>query len=173
MSCLASNLITWFAPRSNMSAPSSHGITRPLNSMIGVPALIGRVANNPMPLIADLRFCHSRFRCCSLISSPHSLIDCILLFCHPKTSIFGRFCHHGSLKTPAYSCVAITLPDSSYARMTALCDRLRNFAYSMASFGSLYHSRPSMCVCFNRKKDANRFAASHCEQSNENKREAG
>jgi hypothetical protein len=37
--------------------------------MIGVPALIGRVANNPMPLIGDLRFCHSCFRRCSLISS--------------------------------------------------------------------------------------------------------
>src|SRR5262245_14337210 len=68
MSWLASNLITWFAPRSNMSAPSSHEITRPLNSMIGVLALIGRAANNPMPLIGDLRFCHNRFRCRSLIS---------------------------------------------------------------------------------------------------------
>jgi hypothetical protein len=48
--------------------------------MIGVPALIGRAANNPIALIGDLRFCHSRFRRCSLISSPHSCIDCILLF---------------------------------------------------------------------------------------------
>ncbi len=67
MSCLASNLITWFAPRNNMTAPSSHGITRPLNSMIGVPTLIGRAANNPTPLIGDLRFCHSRFRRCGFI----------------------------------------------------------------------------------------------------------
>jgi hypothetical protein len=59
--------------------------------MIGVPALIGRAANNPTPLIGDLRFCHSRFRRCSLISSPHSLMDCILRFCHPKTSIFPDF----------------------------------------------------------------------------------
>jgi len=43
--------------------------------MIGVPALIGRAANSPMPLIADLRFCHSRFCRCSLVSSPHSFID--------------------------------------------------------------------------------------------------
>jgi hypothetical protein len=43
--------------------------------MIGMPALIGRAANNPTPLIADLRFCHRRFRRCSLISSPHSFID--------------------------------------------------------------------------------------------------
>lgn len=84
MSCLASNLITWLAPRSNMTAPSSHGITRPLNSMIGVPALIGRAANNPMPLIGDLRFCHSRFRRCSLISSLYSLIGCILPLSHPR-----------------------------------------------------------------------------------------
>jgi hypothetical protein len=35
---------------------------RPLNSMIGVPALIDRAANSPMPLIGDLRFCHSRLR---------------------------------------------------------------------------------------------------------------
>ena len=90
MSCLASNLITCFAPRSNMSAPSSHGITRPLNSMIGVPALIGRAANNPTPLIGDLRLCHSRFRRCSLISSPHCLIDCILLFCQPPTALNNR-----------------------------------------------------------------------------------
>jgi len=80
MSCLASNLITWCAPRSNMTAPSSHGIMRPLNSMIGVPALIGRAANNPTPLTGELRFCHSRFRRCSLISSSHSFIDRILLF---------------------------------------------------------------------------------------------
>jgi hypothetical protein len=33
-----------------------------------VPALIGRAANNPTRLIDDLRFCHSRFRRCSLIS---------------------------------------------------------------------------------------------------------
>ena len=84
MSCLASNLITWLAPRSNMTAPSSHGITRPLNSMIGVPAPIGRAANNPMPLIGDLRFCHSRFRRCSLISSLYSLIGCILPLSHPR-----------------------------------------------------------------------------------------
>ena len=32
--------------------------------MIGVPALIDRAANNPIPLIGDLRFCHSRFRRC-------------------------------------------------------------------------------------------------------------
>jgi hypothetical protein len=56
--------------------------------MIGVPALIGRAANNPTPLIGELRFCHSRFRRCSLISSPHPFIECILLFCHPKMSIF-------------------------------------------------------------------------------------
>jgi hypothetical protein len=43
--------------------------------MIGVPALIGRAANKPTPLMGDLRFCHSRFRRCSLISSPHSFID--------------------------------------------------------------------------------------------------
>ena len=43
--------------------------------MIGVPALIGRAANNPTPLIGDRRFCHSRFRRCSLISSPDSFID--------------------------------------------------------------------------------------------------
>jgi hypothetical protein len=30
--------------------------------MIGTPALIGRAANNPVPLIGDLRFCHSCFR---------------------------------------------------------------------------------------------------------------
>jgi hypothetical protein len=42
--------------------------------MIGVPALIGRAANNPTPLISDLRFCHSRFRRCSLISSPLILL---------------------------------------------------------------------------------------------------
>src|SRR5215471_18247048 len=79
MSCLASNLITWLAPRSNMIAPSSHGITRPLNSMIGVPALIGRAANKPIPLIGDLRFCHSRFRRCTLTSFPRSLIAGISL----------------------------------------------------------------------------------------------
>ena len=75
MSCLASNFITWFAPRSNMSAPSSQEIMRPLNSMIRVPLVIGRAANSPMPLIGDLRFCHSRFCRCSLISFPHSFID--------------------------------------------------------------------------------------------------
>jgi hypothetical protein len=43
--------------------------------MIGVPALIGRAANNPTPLTGDLRFCHSRFRRCRFISFPYSLID--------------------------------------------------------------------------------------------------
>ena len=52
-----------------MVAPVSHGIMRPLNSMIGVPGLIGPAANNPTPLIRDLRFCHSCFRRFSLISS--------------------------------------------------------------------------------------------------------
>src|SRR5215813_9034102 len=55
-----------------MSAPVSHEIMRPLNSMICVPGLIGSAANNPTPLIADLRFCHSRFSRCSLIPSSHS-----------------------------------------------------------------------------------------------------
>jgi len=53
---------------------------RPLNSIIGVPGLIGSAANNPTLLIGDLRFCHSRFRRCSLIPSSHSFIDRILLF---------------------------------------------------------------------------------------------
>jgi hypothetical protein len=48
--------------------------------MIGVPGLIGPAANNPTPLIRDLRFCQSRFRRCSLIPSSHSFIDRILLF---------------------------------------------------------------------------------------------
>jgi hypothetical protein len=46
--------------------------------MIGVPGLIGPAANNPTPLIRDLRFCQSRFRRCSLIPSSHSFIDRIL-----------------------------------------------------------------------------------------------
>jgi hypothetical protein len=41
--------------------------------MIGVPALIGRAANNPMPLIGDLRFCHSRF-CRRTLLSPLILL---------------------------------------------------------------------------------------------------
>jgi hypothetical protein len=90
MSCLASNWITWFAPRSNMTAPSSHGITRPLNSIIDVPALIGRAANNPMPLIGDLRFCHSRLRRCNLISSSRSFIDRLRLWIGSVPSI--RLC---------------------------------------------------------------------------------
>jgi hypothetical protein len=48
--------------------------------MIGVPGLIGPAANNPTLLIADLRFCHSRFPRCSLIPSSHFFIDRILLF---------------------------------------------------------------------------------------------
>jgi len=48
--------------------------------MIGVRGLIDPAANNPTPLIADVRFCHSRFRRCSLISSSHSFLDRILLF---------------------------------------------------------------------------------------------
>ena len=80
MSWLASNLITWRAPRSNIIAPSSHGIIRPLNSMIGVPVLIGNAANNPTPLIGDRRFCHSFCRC-GLIFSPRSSVGRILLFC--------------------------------------------------------------------------------------------
>ena len=63
--------------------------------MIGVPALIGRTANNPTPLIGDLRFRHSCFRRCSVISSLHSFIDCILLFCHPKMITFGGSRYHG------------------------------------------------------------------------------
>jgi hypothetical protein len=47
--------------------------------MIGMPALIGKAANSPMPLIGDLCFRHSRFRRCSLISSRGSFIDRISL----------------------------------------------------------------------------------------------
>src|SRR5262245_50286243 len=80
MSCLESNLITWFAPRSNMIAPSSQGMTRPLNSMIAVPALIGKAANNPILLIDDFRFCHNRFRGWGLICFFRFFADGILLF---------------------------------------------------------------------------------------------
>jgi hypothetical protein len=46
--------------------------------MIGVPALIGRAANNPTPLIGDFRFSHNRSRWCSFISSRYFFIDRIL-----------------------------------------------------------------------------------------------
>jgi hypothetical protein len=51
----------------------------------------------------------------------------------------------GSLKSPACSCVSIALPAESYTRITARCDRLRNFAYPIAfatAFGPAYHSHP-------------------------------
>ena len=51
-----------------------------------------------------------------------------------------------SLKSPACSCVSITLPASSQTRITALCDRLKNFAYPIAlltAVGSAYHRRPN------------------------------
>src|SRR4030095_10246397 len=55
---------------------------------MGVPDLIGPAANNPTPLIADLRLCHSRFARCSLIPSSHSFIDRILLF----ATVMPRHC---------------------------------------------------------------------------------
>jgi hypothetical protein len=52
--------------------------------MMGVPALIGRAANNPMPLIADFRFCHSCFRRFSLIAS-------LIFIDSPKTYSLASF----------------------------------------------------------------------------------
>ena len=49
----------------------------------------------------------------------------------------------GLNKSPACSCVSITLPASLNTRMTAACERRENFAYLIAlqiAFGPGYHS---------------------------------
>ena len=50
-----------------------------------------------MPLIADLRFCHSRFRRCSLIASPH-------FYRFAENVIPGVFCSRQSFSGRLCSC---------------------------------------------------------------------
>ena len=46
---------------------------------------------------------------------------------YPSVYLDAGFAHHGSMKSPACSCVSITLPASSQTRITARCEKGRKW----------------------------------------------